>query len=504
MKPTRRISATLALAVLLALGLASAWMAWQTHRQRAATPGFNALVALPDRSVWLSINQELWNLDAQGRPRSRLSAHDAGLPAAPYRLAAGDPQHLYALALGLTDVAVLDAATGRLQKRIALQWPAELRGAAGSSSTADVAVDREGRIAVAHTGARAVLLFDAQGRLLARTDPKTLALPTSLWWDDGELWVTDAGQHQLLRLSGNTLALKQTVQLSGKVATRRTVHGAHHPRGGIDVHAPVATLIRLESDGHAGLVTYEWPDGMEIGQDIGPKGQPRDLAWIGETLLVLENYELRLLRFDVDRHGLGDFGDMTVQRWLEQAFHTRERLRRAQWAWAGGALLSLLLSLGVASTLLRRPAVHAREEHANERALRWLDENPAWQAVQLEQESVRDTIELSAPRGDLWLILSNRRLVAFNVDGQHTLPRGAWHRTDVVEVELTPPGKMPWRWPFGPQRRPACGLRLRLNDGTVLQGSAQSQETAERMAAVLRLGMPPSSPPQAEAPQEAG
>ncbi len=495
-----RIPARLALAVgltaLLALGLASAWMAWQTHQQRAATPGFTALAVLPDRSVWLSINQELWHLDARGRPQTRVSARDAGLTSAPHRLATAASQPLYALAPGLPEVAVLDANTGRLQRRIALQWPADLK-TSFDTRTADLAVAPDGRIAIAQGAARGVLLFDAQGALLARTDPRALALPTSLWWDDGELWVTDTGQHQLLRLSGNTLAVKQTVQLSTKVTTRHTVHGVAHPRAGIDIHAPVATLIRLEPDGPTGLVTYEWPDGMEIGQDIGPKGQPRDLAWVGETLLVLENLELRLLRFDVDRRGLGDFGDMTVQRWLEQAFQTRERLRRAQWAWAGAAALSLLLVLGLAGTLLRRPAAKAPEEHTNERALRWLDENPAWQAVQLEQESVRDTIELSAPEGDLWLILSNRRLVAFHVDGQHALPRGAWHRTDVVEVELTPPGQTPWRWRLGQRRKPACGLRLRLNDGTVLQGGTQSQDTAERMAAVLRLGMPPAptSPP---------
>jgi hypothetical protein len=485
-----RVAAKLALAVLLALAFVSAWMAWQTHQQRAATPGFMALAALPDRSVWLSINQELWHLDARGRPLTRLSVRDAGLPASPHRLASAASQPLYALAAGLSDVAVLDANTGRLQRRIALQWPADLNASVDARAT-DLAVAPDGRMAIAQGAAGGVLLFDAQGTLLTRTDPRALAMPTSLWWDDGELWVADTAQHQLLRLSGNTLKVKQTVQLSTKVATRRTVHGVEHPRAGIDIHAPVATLIRLEPDGPAGLVTYEWPDGMEIGQDIGPKGQPRDLAWIGETLLVLENFELRLLRFDVDRHALGDFGDMTVQRWLEQAFHIRERLWRAQWAWAGGAFLSLLLMLGVTGAVLRRPAVDLPEHQANERALRWLDENPAWQAVQLEQESVRDTIELSAPEGDLWLILSNRRLVVFHVDGQHTLPRGAWHRTDVIEVALTPPGKTAWRWRFGQQRRPACWLRLRLNDGTVLQGGAQSLETAERMAAVLRLGMPP-------------
>lgn len=472
---------------LSALALACAWAGWQVHQQRAASPGLTALAALPDRSVWLSIDRELWHLDPQGRPRTRLSASAAGLPAAPRRLTAPSQQALYGLVPGLADVAELDAATGRLKRRIALQWPVD-QPSASLASTADLAVDSDGRIAVAQGASHAVLVFDAQGRFLARSAPQALAQPTSLWWDDGELWVADAAQHQLLRLSGTSLAVKQTVQLSAKVATRQTVRAVHHPRAGIDVHAPVATLIRLEADGPTGLVTYEWPDGMEIGQDTGPKGQPRDLAWIGETLLVLENLELRLLRFDVDRHGLGDFGDMTVQRWLEQAFKARDRLRREQWAWAGGALLSLLLAAVVAATL-RRPQAPPQEGESNARALRWLDENPAWQAVQLEQESVRDTIELDGPGTGLWLILSNRRLVAFSIDGQHTLPRGAWHRTDVTEVALTPADKASGRWRLG-QRKPACHLSIRLNDGTVLQGGADSQETAERMAAVLRLGMP--------------
>ncbi|HIV72971.1 MAG TPA: hypothetical protein H9903_18695 [Candidatus Aquabacterium excrementipullorum] len=493
-RPIWRIAIALG---LLALALVCAWMGWQAHQKRVSATGLTALTVQPDRSVWLSINKELWHLDAQGRAQTRLTAPEAELPAAPRRLAALDNQVLYALVPGVPDLAVLDASTGRLQRRVALQWPTDMPGSS-VATTADLAVAQDGRIALAQTGTSSVLVFDAQGRLLIRSGPKTLSQPTSLWWDDGELWVADTGQHQLLRLSGNTLAVKQTVQLSAKVATRQTVRAIHHPRAGIDVQAPVATLIRLEPDSPIGLVTYEWPDGMEIGQDIGPKGQPRDLAWIGETLLVLENLELRLLRFDVDRHGLGDFGDMTVQHWLEQAFKTRERLRREQWAWAGGAVLSMLLMLGLAGTLLRRQAA-PQEDDANERALRWLDENPAWQAVQMDQESVRDTIELRGRDGDLWLILSNRRLVAFNVDGQHTLPRGAWHRTDVVEVALTPAGKAAGRWPLG-KRQPACQLSIRLNDGTVLQGGTQSQETAERMAAVLRLGMPPAAP---QAPAQA-
>ena len=490
MRSSLRIAAALG---LLVLALACAWMGWYAHQRQASASGLTALATLPDRSVWLSIDHELWHLDAQGRPQTRLTAREAGLAGSPRRLAAADgpaPPSLYALVPAMPEVAVLDATTGRVQRRITLQWPADLQGAS-ALSMADLAIDQDGRIAVAHTTARTALIFDAQGRLVARTDPKTLAQPTSLWWDDGELWVADDGQHQLLRLSGTTLAVKQTVQLSAKVATRHTVRGIHHPRSGIDIHAPVATLIRLEPQGAVGLVTYEWGDGMEIGQDIGAKAQPRDLAWVGETLLVLENLERRLLRFDVDRHPLSDFGDNTVQRWLGDSFHARERARREQWAWLGGSALSVLLMLGMLATLWPRKS-SLNEEADNERALRWLDENPAWQAVQLEQESVRDTIELDGAKGGLWLILSNRRLVAFNVDGQHTLPRGAWHRTDVIKVELDPAHKAPGRWRLG-GRRPACRLRIRLNDGTVLEGGARSLATAERMAAVLRLGMPPSA-----------
>lgn len=484
---------------LLALTLICAWMGWQAHQKRMSTTGLNALAALPDRSVWLSVNQELWHLDALGRPLARLNVLDAGLPAAPRRLVATPDGSLLALVPGVPDIVAIDTTTGHLRRHLALQWPAGAlpapSGAAAIAGVADVAVDADGRIALAHTATQAVLLFDAHGRFLARTAPETLTRPTALWWDDGELWAADTEPHRLRRLSGTSLAIKQTVALSAKVSTRRTVRAIHHPRAGIDVHAPVATLIRLEPQGPVGLVTYEWADGMEIGQDIGPQGQPRDLAWIGETLLVLENLELRLLRFDVDRHGLGDFGDMTVQRWLEQAFKARERLRRAQWAWAGGAVLLLLAMLGVVSAWLRRPAPPpAREEDANRRALRWLDENPAWQAVQLEQENVRDTIELDGPQGGLWLILSNRRLVAFTVDGTHTLPRGAWHRTDVVDVSLTDAAQTARRCKRS-RRKPACSLRIRLNDGTVLQGGAHSRDTAERMAAVLRLGMPATPPP---------
>jgi hypothetical protein len=483
---------------LLAIALGCAWMAWQTHGRRAQAPGLTALAALPDGAVWLAINQELWHLDAQGRLKSRQPIRETGLSAAPLRLAAPDQRSLYALVPKAREVAVLDASTARLQRRIALQWPSDLPQDSGAI---DLAVAPDGRIALAHAAAQAVLLFDAQGRLLARSASKALAQPTSVWWDDDDLWVADASQHQLLRLSGSSLATRQTIQLSAKVATRHTVRGVHHPRAGIDIHAPVATLIRLEPGSRTGLVTYEWADGMEIGQDAGPQGQPRDLAWIGETLLVLENFELRLLRFDVDRRALGDFGDMAVQRWLEQGFKDRERLRRMQWAWAGGGALSLLLMLGLASTLLRSRPAHQPEEAANARALRWLDENPAWQAVQLEQEHVRETIELQGAEGGLWLVLSNRRLVAFRVEGQQTLPRGAWHRTDVSSVELTA-GKTPGQWRLG-ARSPACRLRIRLNDGTVLQGGAQSRETAERMAAVLRLGMPPAASPVSTEPSAA-
>ena len=487
MRPSLRIAAALG---LLILALACAWMGWYAHQRQASASGLNAIAALPDRSVWLSVDHELWHLDAQGRPQARLTTREAGLAGSPLRLATADDRALYALVPGMPEVAMLDAATGRLQRRVALQWPTDLP-ALSAVSMADLAVAQDGRIAVAQADARTALIFNGQGQLLARTDPKTLAQLTSLWWDDDELWIADNGQHQLLRLSGTSLAVKQTVQLSAKVATRHTIRGIHHPRAGIDIHAPVATLIRLEPRGQVGLVTYEWGDGMEIGQDIGAKAQPRDLVWVGETLLVLENLERRLMRFDVDRHALGDFGDNTVQHWLDGSFHARERARREQWAWLVGSALSVLLMLGLLASLLKRkPSLN--EDADNERALRWLDENPAWQAVQLEQESVRDTIELDGPKGGLWLILSNRRLVAFNVDGQHTLPRGAWHRTDVISVELAPAHKAPGRWRLG-TRWLACGLHIRLNDGTVLEGGARSLATAERMAAVLRLGMPPGA-----------
>ena len=71
------------LASLAAIGI-SLW----AQRQAGALQGPQALAALPDGQVWLTVNDTFWQLDADGALQARISITALGLPDRG-RLAAG-------------------------------------------------------------------------------------------------------------------------------------------------------------------------------------------------------------------------------------------------------------------------------------------------------------------------------------------------------------------------------------------------------------------------------
>ena len=70
---SQKLLKTLAI-VLLALAMASVGWAFRSSNKRIGIQGPSALAVLPDKSVWVSVEDALWHLDPNG---NRLSIVDA-------------------------------------------------------------------------------------------------------------------------------------------------------------------------------------------------------------------------------------------------------------------------------------------------------------------------------------------------------------------------------------------------------------------------------------------
>lgn len=77
------------LASLAAIGI-SLW----AQRQAGALQGPQALAALPDGQVWLTVNDTFWQLDADGALQARISITALGLPDRPAAIAPAPGQRL--------------------------------------------------------------------------------------------------------------------------------------------------------------------------------------------------------------------------------------------------------------------------------------------------------------------------------------------------------------------------------------------------------------------------
>jgi len=331
--------------------------------------GPGALAVQSDASqAWLAVDGEIWAFDATGRRRARANLAEIGLAGDIYSLdwhpAAG------LLALRLDDdplIYLVDPVTLKPAGRIALQWPSEL--APHAARAVHLAFAADGRIAASTGGGHAVALFARDGRFLARSALGMYRFTNGLWWAGDSLWTTDTNGLVLKRLDGTTLALQQEVETPSPRPTRFLGLARAHPPEAQEP-APWATVIRFGRDRIAGVVADILPGGSELLFSQTERMEPRDLAWLGRELLVVDGHSRSVLRWNAAHQPLTPFGDADSQRELHEAAQLQQRLH-----WLHQGLTAAAIGLVAAAIVL---VWHARR---GARSSRRIAATPHWRAV---------------------------------------------------------------------------------------------------------------------------
>lgn len=86
----------------------------------------------------------------------------------------------------------------------------------------------------------------------------------------------------------------------------------------------MSTVSRLGFLMEPGYPVDVFADGSHVPFNKEPLARLRDIAWLGQNLLVVDGGEYRVLRFDANRTALPPFGDGDVNRALQQMRSDRE------------------------------------------------------------------------------------------------------------------------------------------------------------------------------------
>lgn len=358
---TVRIWKAAALALLI-LAVGSVVLALQASNDRVRIQGPSALVVMPDDSVWLGVDRELWHLAADGSLMRRINVPIGGGERGVANLLRHPGGDLLASVTGDPVLYRLDPETGQEKSRWALAWPSDL--SAHSSRAVTYAVDAQGRVAVSTGGGHAVALFDPQGRFLGRTPAGTYRFTNGLWWAGTTLWTTDTNGMSLVALDPDGMAETQRITLdppqgSGPFLGATTVTPPPQP----GPEGALTTLVRLRNGMTHGHVADVWPDGRQQAYPTPDDFEPRGLAWQGRSLLVVDGTRYQVLRFGSQRQALAPFGSDTVQADLQRRWLQREKLQqRYQWGLIGAATL-FLFGLGAALRARQLEMTAARAAH---------------------------------------------------------------------------------------------------------------------------------------------
>lgn len=339
-----------ALAVLLML-LAMGWVvgAIQATTRSAEIQGPSALVALPDQSVWLSFDKELWHLDQSGHRIARVTSDAAGMSGRIGNLVLHPYGQLIAQVRGDPTLYFLDTQTGTVQAGLVPKWQADLQQ--HGSDAINYAFHEDGRLAIATGGGHAVALFDAQGNFLARTRPGLYRFTNGLWWAGDTLWTTDTNGQELVQLDGATLVEKSRVALSrscGGFAYLGYAEPSHGKPDAASQAAPLATLVRFANGMIKGRASDIFPDGHQMDFPFSETLEPRDIKWRGDELLLVDGASFAIKRYSAERVPMDDFGDQQVQADLAGAFYQRNNLEKRHKLYLGGALLFFMIGFGFA------------------------------------------------------------------------------------------------------------------------------------------------------------
>lgn len=291
----------LAIALLAIAIILVGWALWQSDKA-ARIQGPEAIVVVPEagNQVWIGVGDALWRSDANGHFIDAVPLASLGLPGAPAQLLRHPAGGIVATVRDHPTLYGLDPVTAHVQKRLTPSWPADLK--AHAARAINVALHADGRIAIATGGGHAVALFDGDGRFIARSAPDTFRFTNGLWWQGSHLWTTDTNRFRLHQLDGQTLQMRQSKALDAGAqpylgAARATARGDQvalfrHANGMV-----LGDVVLLD----AAMKPQTLPHDTAL--------EPRELDWLGDTLLVTDGVSRQVLRWNTRAQALSPFGD---------------------------------------------------------------------------------------------------------------------------------------------------------------------------------------------------
>lgn len=314
-----------ALAFLAAALVALAASFWFNQRV-SAMQGPSALAVLRDQTVWLSVDEALWQIAPDGQ---RVATHDTRALGIQGRVGNIAQDALGRLVLGVRDqnaLHVFDPAQGQVVHTLTPQWPADL--APHASRAISYAFGSSGKLAIATGGGHAVALFDATGHFLGRSPPGLYRFTNGLWWQGETLWTTNTNAYELIALSTPDMVPVQTISLSGDHYARylgMAVASHGNASGAAPDLRPLATVVRFANGMIFGRIVDAFPDGTEreFASSIGT--EPRDIAWLGQRLLVVDGATYAVRQFGADGQALPNFGAPSLQAALAALVDERSR-----------------------------------------------------------------------------------------------------------------------------------------------------------------------------------
>ena len=469
---------------LLVLALAAIAATVAANHRWLAIQGPVALQAVGKDTVWLGVNDDLWILDRQGHRVGQRSAHELGFSEAVGVVALAPEGQALLASRHDREWRLVDRATLKPVRTIRPQWPDDI--AKLPLNAVHLAVSPEGDIAAATGGGHTVLLFDRDGRLLARTAPDTYLFTNGLWWSPDGWWTTDTNRFALHLMDARTLDKKKTVLLRPDpwktpfLGEAMASEGGPAPGGRLRPLGTVSRLGELMAPGHAVDV---FPDGSQVLFNLDTIAQLRDLAWFDGHLLLVDGDRFEVRRYDADHVEVEPFGDAQVRADLarlheDRAFWHRVASRQVV------VVAALLLALGIATyarhrqLALRPEAEEAENEPANE----WLRAPAEFDRVRLDSETAREALYLPG-RVPRWLLVSNRRILLFVGKAGERRLASEWPRRGVVFAGA--PADIPAQRPFWQKLLRPANLALTFTTGTTVYLRCASEAAGRRVAQLL-------------------